>query len=101
MVTSFTSPWSTSCMNFENVTGDSLAPELPACTTLQSRTPESRITSQNATVLTVEFTLNAPNQPSPDEYEKCLRFQHQSPTCLRPKSARFRAQPLHTVLRGR
>src|SRR6185312_16480859 len=51
-------------MNLENAMVCSLAPAPPACTTLQSRTPESRITNQNATVLTVEFTLNAPNLPS-------------------------------------
>src|SRR4029077_11968848 len=60
MVTSFTSPWSTSCMNFENAISCSLAPAPPAFTTCQSSTPDSRITSQNATVLTVEFTLSAP-----------------------------------------
>jgi len=57
-VTSPTSPWSTSCMNCENAISFSFAPAPPACTTFQSRTPESRITSQNATVLTVEFTLD-------------------------------------------
>src|SRR5439155_7045652 len=66
MVTSLTSPRSTSCRNFESVISDSVLALPPAFTTCQSNTPESRITSQKATVLTVEFNFNAP-KPTPHE----------------------------------
>src|SRR5205823_6546419 len=51
MVTSYTSPWSTSCMNLENEISASLFPVPPAFTTCHKSTPESRITSQKTIVL--------------------------------------------------
>ena len=56
IVTSLTLPWSTCDKNSEKLISRSLVPELLALTTCHSRTPDSTITSQNTTVLTVEFT---------------------------------------------
>src|SRR5208337_4950057 len=55
-VTSLTLPLSTSERNAEKLISRSLGAELPALTTCHSRTPASTMTSQNAMVLTVEFT---------------------------------------------
>jgi hypothetical protein len=56
MVISATLAWSTSDKNSEKLIVLSFGPELPALTTCQSRTADKTITSQNTTVLTVEFT---------------------------------------------
>ena len=59
IVTSLTLPESTWERNSEKVMSRSFAPEFAPFTTCQSSTPESTITSQNTTVLTVEFTENS------------------------------------------
>src|SRR5690242_3020077 len=63
MVTSATLPWSTSVRNWEKLISWVLAPAPPALTTCHRRTPDRMMTSQNTTVLTVEFTQQTPNQP--------------------------------------
>ena len=59
IVTSLTLFWSTWERNSENLMSRSLAPEFAPLTTCHNSTPESTITSQNTTVLTVEFTENS------------------------------------------
>src|SRR5208283_2308634 len=59
IVTSLTLPWSTCERNSEKLIPLSFSLEPPALTTCQSRTPDSTITSQKTTVLTVEFTENS------------------------------------------
>ena len=55
-VTSLMFPWSTSVMNCEKLISFSFWPPPPIFTTCHNTMADSRITSQNTTVLTVEFT---------------------------------------------
>src|SRR5207248_1985386 len=71
MVTSYTSPWSTSCMNLENEISASLFPVPPAFTTCHKSTPESRITSQKTIVLIGFDTQELPSWNAEDY--SCVR----------------------------
>jgi hypothetical protein len=59
MVASWTLPALTAAMNSEKLMGLSFMGLVLMCTTCQSRTPNSRITSQKTTCFAVEFTKNS------------------------------------------
>src|SRR5436190_21486623 len=59
MVTSWTLPWLTAVMKSEKLMSRSFMGLVLMCTTCQSRTPNSRITSQKTTCFAVEFTKNS------------------------------------------